>query len=92
MPEPFRYGRAMGREPASRAIAFQTRPGRALRPVLVRVRARIAVPVIAAVPQAAPPTIRASRGLAPPIAPMIVAPIGVLPTNAVDHSAVTRPR
>jgi hypothetical protein len=48
--------------------------------------------VIAAAPQAAPPTISASRELAAPIVPMIVAPIGVLPTNAVDQRAVIRPR
>ena len=46
----------------------------------------------AAAPQAAAPTVSASRELAAPIAPMIVAPIGVLPTNAVDQRAVIRPR
>ena len=54
--------------------------------------AKMTPPAIAAAPQAAAPTSSARRGLLAPIAPMIVAPTGVLPTNAVDHSAVTRPR
>src|ERR1700749_3342661 len=49
-------------------------------------------PAIVAAPQAAPPITNARRGLPAPIAAIIVAPSGVLPTNAVDHSAVTRPR
>ena len=36
--------------------------------------------------------ITAIRGAQLPMTPMTVAPTGVLPTNAVDHRAVTRPR
>lgn len=73
-------------------VAHQARPGQGISRARARAWARMTPPAIAAAPQAAAPISSASRGLSAPTAPMIVAPIGVLPTNAVDHSAVTRPR
>jgi hypothetical protein len=49
--------------------------------------------MMAAARQAAAPRPRAYRGLATSdSAPMTGEPIGVLPTRAIDHKAVTRPR
>jgi hypothetical protein len=50
-------------------------------------------PMAAAAAHAAAPTASAQRGLVSwDTAPMIGDPIGVLPTRARDHKAVTRPR
>ena len=50
-------------------------------------------PMMAATAQPSAPRARAQRGLAAwDTAPMIGEPMGVLPTSARDHSAMTRPR
>lgn len=50
------------------------------------------MPSRAATAHATAPAASPHRGFAASISPMIDAPIGVEPTNAVDHKAVTRPR